>query len=96
MALELNENQKKALSWYLAILRQKYKNQILKVTLLGSIARGDSYPVSDIDLLVVAANSDQKTAVQWWKNRRKSRKLLSLPVSKVAMSLRRLYSFKSY
>lgn len=60
MALELNEKQKKALSGYLAILRQKYKREISKVILFGSIARGDSDPESDIDLLVVTANGDQK------------------------------------
>ncbi len=60
MVLELNENQKEALSRYLAILRQKYKEQISKVILFGSVARGNPDPESDIDLLVVTANGDQK------------------------------------
>jgi len=60
MALELNENQKEALSRYLAILRQKYKKQISKVLLFGSVACGNPDPESDIDLLVVTADGDQK------------------------------------
>ncbi len=60
MALKLNENQKEALSRYLAILRLKYKKQISEVILFGSVARGNPDPESDIDLLVVTANGNQK------------------------------------
>jgi predicted nucleotidyltransferase len=60
MAFELNENQREALSRYIAILRLKYKKQISKVILFGSVARGDSDLESDIDLLIVTADGDQK------------------------------------
>ena len=60
MAIKLNKNQKEAILCYLEILRQKYKKQILKVILFGSVARGKADPESDIDLLIVTVNGDQK------------------------------------
>lgn len=60
MAPEMNKNQREALSRYLTILRQKYKNQISKVILFGSLARGESDPESDVDLLIVTVNGSQK------------------------------------
>jgi len=60
MAIEMNKNQREALSRYLEILRQEYKDQISKVILFGSLARGESDPESDIDLLIVITNGDQK------------------------------------
>jgi len=60
MAVEMNKNQREALSRYLEILRQEYKDQISKVILFGSLARGESDPESDIDLLIVITNGDQK------------------------------------
>ena len=56
----MNKNQREALSRYLEILRQEYKDQISKVILFGSLARGESDPESDIDLLIVITNGDQK------------------------------------
>ena len=60
MALELNKNQRLAINRYLEILQQKYGEQISEVILFGSIARGDFTGESDIDLLVVTADGDQK------------------------------------
>src|SRR4030066_759147 len=59
MGLELNRNQKKAIARYLEILSQIYREQISKVILFGSVARGDFFPESDIDLLIVTANGEQ-------------------------------------
>lgn len=56
----MNENQREAISRYLAILREKYKDQISKVIIFGSVARGESDPESDIDLLIVTTNGDRK------------------------------------
>jgi uncharacterized protein len=59
MGLELNRNQKEAITRYLEILSQIYREQISKVILLGSVARGDFSPESDIDLLIVTTNGGQ-------------------------------------
>ncbi len=59
MAIQLNKNQKEALSSYLSMLHQKYEEQILMVILFGSVVRGVSDIESDIDLLIVTANGDQ-------------------------------------
>jgi predicted nucleotidyltransferase len=60
MAIKMNKNQREALSRYLEILRQEYKDQISRVILFGSLARGEPDPESDIDLLIVITNGDQK------------------------------------
>jgi predicted nucleotidyltransferase len=59
MAVILDENQREALSLYLKLLHQKYSEQISKVILFGSFARGEPSPESDIDLLVVTVNGDR-------------------------------------
>ena len=59
MAFKLNRNQKEAIARYLEILSQIYREQISKVILFGSVARGDFSPESDIDLLIVTANGGQ-------------------------------------
>jgi predicted nucleotidyltransferase len=59
MALQLNKNQREAITRYLSILNQKYKGQISEVILYGSVARGEWVEESDIDLLIVTANGDQ-------------------------------------
>jgi predicted nucleotidyltransferase len=59
MAIELNRNQKEAIARYLEILSQIYREQISKVILFGSVARGNFSPESDIDLLIVTANGGQ-------------------------------------
>jgi predicted nucleotidyltransferase len=60
MAVQLNENQREAISRYLSILKKRYKGQISEVILYGSVARGESIAESDIDLLIVTANGDQE------------------------------------
>jgi len=60
MAVQLNKNQREAISRYLSVLNQRYKGQISEVILYGSVARGESLAESDIDLLIVTANGDQE------------------------------------
>lgn len=60
MTVQLNENQREAISRYLSILERRYKGQISAVILYGSVARGESIAESDIDLLIVTANGDQE------------------------------------
>jgi predicted nucleotidyltransferase len=60
MVVELNKNQRSAINRYLEILQQKYAEQISEVILFGSTGRGDFTGESDIDLLVVTADGDQK------------------------------------
>jgi len=58
--IRLNTNQREAISRYLSILNQKYKELISEVILYGSVARGESEVESDIDLLIVTENGDQE------------------------------------
>lgn len=51
--LNLVEKQKSGILSYLRILQTKYQNEILKVVLFGSAARGENDTESDIDILVV-------------------------------------------
>ncbi len=59
MGTELSRNQKEAINRYLGILNQTYREQISKVILFGSVARGDFSPESDIDLLIITANGEK-------------------------------------
>jgi predicted nucleotidyltransferase len=49
----LTANERAALGEYLARLREACGNQVFRVVLFGSKARGDSEPESDIDLFLV-------------------------------------------
>jgi predicted nucleotidyltransferase len=60
MALNLTEKQKVTISQYLEILHKKYRNIILQVILFGSAARGELDEESDIDILVILKNGDNK------------------------------------
>jgi predicted nucleotidyltransferase len=48
MGIELDRNQKEAIARYLEILSQVHRDQISKVILFGSVARGDFSPESHI------------------------------------------------
>ena len=56
----LTKNQINALSEYLSILRNKYRDRIVDVLLFGSVARGDYDEESDIDVLVIVKNGESK------------------------------------
>lgn len=58
MRLEMSRIQKEAVSRYLEILNQAYRENISTVVLFGSVARGDWSPESDIDLLIVTVNGN--------------------------------------
>ena len=42
----------------------KQRPEVKRVTLFGSLARGDAVPGSDVDLLIILSNADKP-----WKNR---------------------------
>ena len=56
----LTKNQKAAVLGYLQILQKKYRDKIEQVVLFGSAARGESDEESDIDILVVLKDRDNK------------------------------------
>lgn len=60
MALSLTEKQKAGILEYLEVLQKKYRDNILQVVLFGSAARGEADEESDIDILVVLKNGDNK------------------------------------
>lgn len=59
-AFNLTKKQKAAISGYLGILKKKYQDRILQVVLFGSVARGESDEESDIDILVVLKNGNNR------------------------------------
>ena len=60
MAFDLTKKQKVVILSYLKILRKKYQDKILQVVLFGSAARGEADEESDIDILVVLKNGNNK------------------------------------
>lgn len=56
----LTEDHKTAILRYIEILKTKYKDKISQVVLFGSFAKGEYDEESDIDILVVLKNGDNK------------------------------------
>lgn len=56
----LTKDQKAAVLRYIEILKKKYGDKIGRVVLFGSVAKGISDEESDIDILVVLKNGDNK------------------------------------
>ena len=56
----LTENERTALSVFVAALSERYGDDILSVRLFGSKARGDFEADSDLDVLVLATHDDWK------------------------------------
>jgi len=54
----LSTQEMAALQAYTTLLQNRFKGQLVELLLFGSKARGDAQPGSDIDVLVVLANSD--------------------------------------
>jgi len=50
----------KAINDYIKLLRKQYESKILKVTLFGSVARGEYSKESDADILIVVSVSNAK------------------------------------
>lgn len=63
---KLNLKEKKALKTYKAILFKNLPNQIAKIILFGSKARGDYHRESDLDLLIIT-NWFKKNKDGWKK-----------------------------
>ena len=56
----LTENERAALTAFVAALSERYSKDILSVRLFGSKARGDFNVDSDLDVLVLATHDDWK------------------------------------
>jgi predicted nucleotidyltransferase len=54
----LSPKEQNALTEYVQLLRERFGYLISTVALFGSVARGESTPDSDIDVLVVVASDD--------------------------------------
>lgn len=63
----LTANERAGLAAFVNRLRQHYGNDLLRVVLFGSKARGDFDDESDLDVLVVASMTDD----DYWKNRQR-------------------------
>ena len=54
----LQPNECQAVTRFLDLLQQHYSERVLQTVLFGSKARGDSRPLSDIDILIVIDQDD--------------------------------------
>lgn len=61
----LTENERAALGAFVARLRQRYGDDVLRVVLFGSKARGDFDDESDLDVLVVVRISEENYWQHW-------------------------------
>ena len=55
------EDYRPVLEWVLGRLHRRLGDQLLAVTLFGSVARGEADPYSDLDLLIVHQGTRQET-----------------------------------
>ncbi|MFQ6059122.1 MAG: HEPN domain-containing protein [Anaerolineae bacterium] len=63
----LNPREREAITEYLERLREKYADQVARVVLFGSKARGDGDEESDIDLFVVLRTDDPELKDEIWQ-----------------------------
>jgi len=63
----LTSHEREAITEYLERLRAKYADQVARVVLFGSKARGDGDQESDIDLFVVLKTDDPSLKEQIWR-----------------------------
>jgi predicted nucleotidyltransferase len=61
----LQPNERAGLAAFVERLRQRYGDDLLRVVLFGSKARGDSDNESDLDLLVVVRMADGRYRQYW-------------------------------
>ena len=54
----LSANEHQAVTSFLELLQKRYPEHVLRTTLFGSKARGDSRPWSDIDILIIVDRDD--------------------------------------
>ena len=60
-------NEQRAITEYVAQIRDRFPGRILAITLFGSKARGDSDAESDIDLLVLVDVEDNDLRDELWR-----------------------------
>jgi len=58
--LQISENKRRALEFFVKVLKEKYSGRIHKIILFGSTARGEAGEESDIDVLIIADGVSQK------------------------------------
>ncbi len=63
----LTPNEQRAITKYVAQIRDRFPDRILTVTLFGSKARGDGDTESDIDLLVLVDVEDDDLRDKLWQ-----------------------------
>jgi len=63
----LSPHEREAITEYLERLREKYADQVARVVLFGSKARGDGDEESDIDLFVVLRTDDPELKDEIWQ-----------------------------
>jgi predicted nucleotidyltransferase len=63
----LTSNEQRAITQYVARIRNRFSDRILAVTLFGSKARGDDDAESDIDLLVLVDVEDNDLRDELWQ-----------------------------
>lgn len=58
--LKITKNEKQALQEFKDRITKELENNLVKIILFGSKARGDSRPDSDFDILIVAENDSEE------------------------------------
>lgn len=66
--MKLTLDEKKIIEEFKKRLKEKFADEIIKIIVFGSKARGDAEKNSDIDVLVITSSHD-------WKNRSEIRKI---------------------
>ena len=64
MKAKTSEKLRLLLAEYVAKVKDIYAEKLAKVILYGSYARGDYSPESDIDIMILVGNGDERA----WKN----------------------------
>jgi predicted nucleotidyltransferase len=63
----LTRNDRVAIARYIELIRDRFTDRILSVTLFGSKARGDADDESDIDVLVIVDADDEALRPELWR-----------------------------
>jgi predicted nucleotidyltransferase len=63
----LSSHEKSAVATYINTIRDQFQDQIIAVALIGSKARGDDDPESDIDLIVIVKSEADGFRSKLWK-----------------------------
>ena len=60
-------NERTAVKKYIGLIRDRFPDRVISVTLFGSKARGDADAESDIDLLVLLDTRDSASRSELWR-----------------------------